>query len=252
MPKVVIDAGHGGRDPGAVYEGRQEKDDNLNLSLAVGDLLEQKGVDVVYTRTTDVYNSPYEKAMISNNADADYFVSFHRNSSQTPGVGSGVQTLVYEDEGIPAELARNINERLIRLGFRDLGVDERKGLVVLRRTQAPAVLIETGFINNQGDNELFDAQFDAIADGIADGILDTLHVDVPAEETLYRVQVGAYKNYDNANRQLQQLLREGFPAFLLYADGLYKVQSGAFRQLNNAVRMEQTLRRAGYSTFITT
>ena len=53
--KVVIDAGHGGTDPGAVYKGRQEKDDNLRLALAVGRILSQNGVDVVYTRTTDVY-----------------------------------------------------------------------------------------------------------------------------------------------------------------------------------------------------
>ena len=52
--KVIIDAGHGGEtDPGAVYQGRQEKDDNLRLALAVGEILSQNGVDVEYTRTTD-------------------------------------------------------------------------------------------------------------------------------------------------------------------------------------------------------
>ena len=53
MAKVVVDAGHGGSDPGAVYEGRQEKDDNLALALAVGSILAENGVDVVYTRTDD-------------------------------------------------------------------------------------------------------------------------------------------------------------------------------------------------------
>ena len=55
MAKVVVDAGHGGSDPGAVYEGRQEKDDNLALALAVGSILAENGVDVVYTRTDDSY-----------------------------------------------------------------------------------------------------------------------------------------------------------------------------------------------------
>ncbi len=252
MPKVVIDAGHGGRDPGAVFEGRQEKDDNLALALAVGELLKKNGIDVVFTRTTDVYDSPYEKAVISNNADADFFVSLHRNSSPTPGVGSGVQTLVYEDQGVAGEMARNINAELSRLGFQDLGVDERKGLVVLRRTEAPAVLVETGFINNKEDNALFDEKFDEIAAGIADGILTTLDMNPPDTRPLYRVQVGAYKNRANANAQLQQLQQEGFPAFLIYEDGLFRVQVGAFEILNNAVRMEQALRRAGYNTFITT
>ena len=66
MPNVIIDPGHGGMDPGAVYKGRQEKDDNLRLALAVGELLSQNGVDVLYTRTDDVYDSPYRKAMIAN------------------------------------------------------------------------------------------------------------------------------------------------------------------------------------------
>ncbi|MBQ7433119.1 MAG: N-acetylmuramoyl-L-alanine amidase [Lachnospiraceae bacterium] len=253
MPKIVIDPGHGGRDPGAVYEGRQEKDDVLAMALAVGEILERNGVDVVYTRTTDVYNSPYEKAVIANNADADYFLSIHRNSSEIPGAGTGIQTLVYRDDGIRAEMARNINRELTNLGFRDLGVEERPNLVVLRRTENPAVLVEVGFINNQEDNALFDEQFNSVADAIADGVLETLEEDPPKNDgVLYRVQTGSYRQSSNANAELQQLLRQGFPAFVLYEDGLYKVQVGAFEVLNNAVRMEQTLRRAGYNTFITT
>ena len=62
--KIVLDAGHGGEDPGAVYKDRKEKDDNLKLALAVGRILEDNGVDVVYTRTTDVYQTPFEKARI--------------------------------------------------------------------------------------------------------------------------------------------------------------------------------------------
>ena len=50
----MLDAGHGGRDPGAVYRGRQEKDDTLALTLAVGEILQDRGVDVLYTRTTDM------------------------------------------------------------------------------------------------------------------------------------------------------------------------------------------------------
>lgn len=57
--KIVLDAGHGGEDPGAVYKDRKEKDDNLKLALAVGRILEDNGVDVVYTRTTDVYQTPF-------------------------------------------------------------------------------------------------------------------------------------------------------------------------------------------------
>ena len=91
---IVIDAGHGGYDSGASYQGRREKDDVLRLALAVGQKLAQDGYQVYYTRTEDVYDSPYEKAQIANAAGADYFVSLHRNSSPNPNTYSGVETLV--------------------------------------------------------------------------------------------------------------------------------------------------------------
>ena len=73
-PTIVLDAGHGGSDYGATYNGRAEKDDNLKLALAVGDILEKNGIDVVYTRTTDEYETPFKKATDANDAKADYFV----------------------------------------------------------------------------------------------------------------------------------------------------------------------------------
>ena len=72
--KIVIDSGHGGSDPGATYNGRQEKDDNLRLAMAVGNILSQNGVDVAYTRTSDMYHTPFEKAQIANEADGDFFM----------------------------------------------------------------------------------------------------------------------------------------------------------------------------------
>ena len=75
---IMVDAGHGGeRDPGAVYNGRQEKDDALRLALAVGEILQNHGIDVEYTRTTDVYESPAQKAMEANQAGVDLFLSIH-------------------------------------------------------------------------------------------------------------------------------------------------------------------------------
>lgn len=70
---VMLDAGHGGWDPGASYYGRQEKNDNLNLALAVGNILEQKGIPVIYTRTSDVYQTPFEKAEMANRSGCGFF-----------------------------------------------------------------------------------------------------------------------------------------------------------------------------------
>ncbi len=174
MPLIVLDAGHGGANPGAVYQGRQEKDDVLALTLAVGRILENRGVDVYYTRTTDVYESPTQKALEGNQTGADYFVSIHRNSSPYPNQYSGIESLVYNRYGAAARMADNINQQLEAVGFLNQGVNQRQDLVVLNRTQMPAVLVEVGFINTDVDNQLFDQRFDDIAQAIADGIFITL------------------------------------------------------------------------------
>lgn len=93
MALVVIDPGHGGANPGAVYADRREKDDALALSLAVGSILERNGVDVYYTRTSDVYEAPARKVEEANAAGGDYLVSIHRNSSPYPNQYSGVEAL---------------------------------------------------------------------------------------------------------------------------------------------------------------
>lgn len=261
--KIVLDAGHGGEDPGAVYNGRQEKDDTLRLTMAVGDILERNGVDVVYTRTTDVYQPPFQKARIANEEGADFFISFHRNSSPSPNQYRGVEALIYDKSGIKLEMAENIVGALAEVGFKNLGVKERPGLVVLRRTRMPAVLVEAGFLNTDADNQLFDEKFDEIARAIASAVLGTLDLETDTGETdddiqgepedmFYRVQVGAFRNRQNADNLNYELEAKGYPSFIMAGDGLYRVQVGAFRQLDNAVAMEQRLRRDGYSTMLTT
>ena len=251
MPySIMLDAGHGGRDPGAVYNGRQEKDDTLRLTLAVGEILQNHDIDVEYTRTTDVYESPYEKAMEANNAGVDFFISIHRNSFPTDNVVSGVESLVYDLSGIKLEMAENINEQLEVVGFVNLGVKARPNLVVLRRTKMPAVLVEVGFINSNTDNQLFDDNFDAIAQAIASGILDTLEMDQVIDPPGYKVQVGAFRNPTYANRLLNELLEQDFPASIVDTDGFFRVQVGNYDTLDDATAMEQRLKRAGYPTII--
>lgn len=175
MPySIMLDAGHGGTDPGAVYNGRREKDDTLRLVFAIGQILQNRGVDVEYTRTTDIYETPFQKAMEANEAGVDYFVSIHRNSFEQDNVVSGVESLVYDLSGIKYEMAENINANLETVGFVNLGVKARPNLVVLKRTKMPAVLVEVGFLNSDTDNQLFDENFNDIALAIADGILETL------------------------------------------------------------------------------
>lgn len=251
MPySIMMDAGHGGRDPGAVYNGRQEKDDALRLTLAVGEILQDNGIDVEYTRTTDVYETPYEKAMKANNAGVDFFVSIHRNSYPVDNEVSGVESLVYDLSGIKYEMAQNINEQLESVGFVNLGVKARPNLVVLKRTDMPAVLVEAGFINSDVDNNLFDTHFDDIAQAIARGILDTLDSAGVIQNVYYRVQTGAFRNWENAQRMLGELLEQDFPAFIDDSGPYIRVQVGGYDNLDQAAQMEQRLKRAGYQTVI--
>lgn len=250
--KIIIDPGHGGEDFGASYQGRLEKDDNLNLALAVGQLLSENGIDVVYTRTTDMYNTPTEKAMMGNMANADYFVSIHRNSSQTPNTYNGVQTLVYDPSDIKLEMAENVNNQLENLGFDNLGISTRPNLAVLRRTRMPAILIEAGFINSDEDNALFDERFSDIATGIATGILDTLDMGQLTETPMYRVQTGSFDNIDSASALARKLVADGYQAYITEINNLYKVLVGEFVNLQDAINLENRLRTDGYATFITT
>lgn len=253
MPySIMLDAGHGGRDPGAVYNGRQEKDDTLNLVFAIGEILQNNDIDVQYTRTTDVYESPYQKAMEANEAGVDYFLSIHRNSFPQDNTVSGVESLVYNKQGIKYEMAQNINAQLETVGFVDLGVQARPNLVVLRRTKMPAVLVEVGFINSDTDNQLFDANFNDIAQAIANGILETLGSPGQEEEMSYSVQVGAFRNRRYAEEFLMELQEMDFPVRIERGEGFYRVRVGEFETLEEAVRMEQRLKRAGYPTVIVT
>lgn len=247
---VILDAGHGGMEPGAVYMGRQEKDDTLNLTLAVGQILEDYGVNVVYTRVTDIYHSPIEKAEIANRSGADYLVSIHRNAAVIPGMGSGAMTLVYSDSGAAGMLAHNIQQQLTAVGFIDLGVVERPGIYILRRTRIPAVLVEAGFIDNEEDNLFFDENFYQIAQAIADGIIITFREEEGAQQLYYILQVGAFQELSTAEELQDLLTNQGFPAWIKFEDGLYKVRVGAFLNLDNAARMEQLLRDYGYTTYM--
>lgn len=251
MPySIMLDAGHGGVEPGAIYNGRQEKDDTLNLVLAIGEILQNNGIAVEYTRTSDVYETPFEKAMEANRAGVDFFISIHRNSYPTDNQVSGVESLVYDLSGIKYEMAEEINEQLETIGFVNLGVNARPNLVVLKRTQMPAVLVEVGFINSDTDNLLFDENFQAIAQAIADGILDTLEDTGVIDENEYHVQVGLFRNWKNARRILDELLSMGYPAEIDDDGPLIQVRVGEFDNLEDAAMMERRLRRSGYDTLI--
>lgn len=252
MAKIVIDPGHGGNDTGASYDGRREKDDVLRLALEVGKRLEEMGQDISYTRVNDTAYTPFERTVMANTAAADFLLSLHRNSVRNPNTINGAEAYVYSDSGIRADVAGNLLEELEKAGFENRGVLERPNLVVLRRSDMPTVLLEVGFIDNESDNQLFDTKFDEIVKAIVDAIMQYADQFPVRRPPLYRVQTGAFREYENAAAMVNRLQSEGYPAFVLYGDGIYRVQVGAYEILDNAIRMEQRLRAEGYSTFIVT
>lgn len=247
--RIMIDAGHGGWDNGAMYNGRKEKDDTLRLALAVAQLLREKGFEVLLTREEDVYQSPNEKARIANESGVDYFISLHRNASAIPNQYEGVQTLIFNEEGNKGILADNINRQLEEVGFKNLGRSIRTDLAVLRRTNMPAALVEAGFITNDTDNQIFDERFNEVANAIAQGIADTVGNNKRSTYS-YRIQVGLFRNYANAERLAGELENLGYTVSIVKMGNYYAVLVGNFQELERAERIEKILQEDGYETLI--
>ncbi|MFD3258926.1 N-acetylmuramoyl-L-alanine amidase [Paenibacillus lentus] len=173
-PLVVIDAGHGGTDPGAIsVTKKKEKDFNLSIAKKVENLLKKETeLDYVLTRSTDVFVTLKDRAKLANNMNADLFVSLHANSGSA--TASGVETYYTRDESIP--FAKTMHKYLVESsGLPDRKV-RAKSLHVTRETTMPAVLLEFGYLSNKGDEALlFTENFqNSVAQGVVDGIKDYL------------------------------------------------------------------------------
>ena len=158
--------------------------------------------------------------------------------------------MVFDDHGIKAEMARNVNKNLEQVGFRNIGVKERPNLTVLRRTKIPAILIEAGFLNSDQDNERFDEKFQEIAQAIADGIIETIGDENEVLKGIYRVQIGLYRNFSNAQYALNRAVADGYEGNIVYKDPYYAVQIGEYNTLDEAVRLENELKKKGYDTLV--
>jgi len=180
MARLCFDYGHGGADPGAVYIGRKEADDVFSLGRSVTEILKRHGVVVDETRTSDTTVSLNARSDFENRVDYDYFISFHRNAAQ-PEQATGVETYTCINPGTKSkELAAKLQSTLVGAGFKDRGV-KTADFYVLRKTKAPAILIEIGFIDNSRDNALFDSKRTEITHAIAGAILSQLGMAYVAE-----------------------------------------------------------------------
>lgn len=167
--RVVIDAGHGGTDTGAIGGGINEKDITLDVAKRVEKLLRQKGYEIKMTRADDTYVSLQERVEISEEYSPDIFVSIHVNSSVKPEI-TGVETHYYHQESM--ELAQTVHS-----SFASAIQSPNRGLFkskfyVINHTTSPAILIEIGFISNCNERLQLtgEKRKQATARAIADGI----------------------------------------------------------------------------------
>jgi N-acetylmuramoyl-L-alanine amidase len=221
--KIFIDAGHGGSDPGATKGSRLEKTDNLNISLKIASRLKDHGFEVKETRTDDKEVSLNQRTNEANTYNADLFISVHRNAASTPEA-NGMEVFVYPGTSSKTKgYASAVYNEIINVYAQSKRGVKESDLHVLRETNMHAILIEFGFITNDTDNKGFDDNLGAYAEAVVKAVCKEFGVEYKGEQNsakpetpannddLYRVQVGAFSNKENAEKLLQKLKdEEGF------------------------------------------
>ena len=169
---VVLDAGHGGIQSGCEFDGVLEKDITLSIVLLLQEKLESEGVTVILTRDDDEDVSLSRRSEIANSVGADYFVSIHCNSYEYDSSVKGFECYYYQ-----SNKSKNLADAITLSADKHL-ISTRKvkeeNYAVLRDTEIPAVLIETGFMTNaQERTQLVSLEYqELLAEAIADGILN--------------------------------------------------------------------------------
>ncbi len=169
--KVVLDAGHGGSDYGAIREGINEKDITLDITQRVASMLKSKGYTVAMTRSDDTYVSLQERVDFSENEAPEIFVSIHVNSAVATEP-KGIETHYYHDYS--KDLANIVHKHLMKeIDTKDRGLVKSK-FYVINHTTVPAILVETGFISNAEERSelVSDSRKKKTAKAIAEGIIE--------------------------------------------------------------------------------
>ena len=189
---VVIDAGHGGKAPGATKQGVSEKNIDLDIVLALKELFDEKpipGLKVYYTRTTDVNPAFMNRVGLANDTKADVFVSVHNNSTKSGRMSgtSGTEVMYHETDrsGESLRLSMILLDNLIEsLGTKNKGTVKGDEIYIIREAKVPVALIEVGFMTNKTElNNLCDEEYQKMcAQAIYDGIMEYIYHDLGENE----------------------------------------------------------------------
>ncbi|KPU42685.1 N-acetylmuramoyl-L-alanine amidase LytC precursor [Oxobacter pfennigii] len=204
--KICIDPGHGGKQPGAVGTKVVEKDIVLKVALEVGGHITRHGIEVIYTRTTDIDVSLQGRCDIANNAKADYFLSIHANSFTGPSA-NGTETYYYKGDEKGLLMARCIQESCVAVtGLSDRGL-KTSDLHVINETKMTAVLHEIAFLSNPKEQELLlnDCWLYKVAEAIAKGFLKSVYIPWVPEVVIPDEEVSLKDKIDTLTKENEDL-----------------------------------------------
>ncbi|MDE5966708.1 MAG: N-acetylmuramoyl-L-alanine amidase [Lachnospiraceae bacterium] len=170
---VMVDAGHGGKDPGAIYGDIYEKDITLSVANLIAALLEPHKIKVIMTRDEDVFVDKYDRAYMANKEKADLFISIHVNDlAQTSH--SGIETYYGLDKTDGQQFAEYIHNAVLKNTHAVDQGTKSAGYVVVKYTVMPSALLEIGYMSNPEEREKLQsaAYRQMLAEGIANGIIE--------------------------------------------------------------------------------
>ena len=194
--KVFIGVGHGGSDSGAVKY-IIEKEYTLKVAKLVAEYLKARGIEYKLSRTADVDTDMNSKVKMCNDYKPDLVIDIHFNA----GGGKGFEVYRYSGGGTSLTLANNINAEVKKImssrGVKTkLGSNGKDYFAIIRDTNAPAVLLEGGFVDSKTDADFIKANYKKLAEAYAKGILKTLGVE-DKPKTLPILETSGYKKGDN-------------------------------------------------------
>lgn len=169
---IMIDAGHGGKDPGAIAAtGLREKDVNLDVTKRLASLLRSKGATVLLTRDTDDFIALDDRAELANRARPDLFISIHADAAETADARGFTAYISRNASNASFKAADAIVSQMQSTGLENRGV-RKANFVVVHKTACPAVLVELGFLSNRDEAQLLaDEGFrQQLALSLADGV----------------------------------------------------------------------------------
>jgi N-acetylmuramoyl-L-alanine amidase len=239
---LVVDAGHGGKDYGALGNGLYEKDATLKIAKKIKDLSSQYGVDVILTRTSDVYMDPKQKSDFSNSQNADAFISIHVNANNKKHADqSGFEimlspeneTLAAQNQVLGSAILQNISKDFTAASALQ---QMHAGIWILKNSNVPSALIECGYITNANDanNLKDDAKLELMAKNILQGV--AMYANNSFDKSkLYEIKSGTVKDTTDPIQAKSEAVNQ--PIFVLdgkiiSADEMKKIDVNTIESIN--------------------